>query len=136
MRFPVQHYMLQGSHVGYEAAHNGLTGTAGSHVIPATALAQYVGRHYTTQALPAHGYSIPASTWLPQYVMQPAPPHHLAQIDVCAIYIPYLIYNLKPTFTVPVVTVFRVSATAVCLKSLRFDTRQSPSTPGWGWLWT
>ncbi|XP_022177797.1 protein alan shepard isoform X5 [Myzus persicae] len=82
VRFPVQHYMLQGSHVGYEAAHNGLTGSAGSHVIPATALAQYVGRHYTTQALPAHGYSIPASTWLPQYVMQPAPPHHLAQIDM------------------------------------------------------
>lgn len=73
--------MLQGSHVGYDATHNGLTGTAGAHVIPA-ALAQYVGRHYAAQ-LPAHGYSIPASTWLPQYVMQPAPPHHLAQIDVC-----------------------------------------------------
>jgi hypothetical protein len=74
--------MLQGSHVGYDGTHNGLTGTGGSHVIPAT-LAQYVGRHYTTQALPAHGYSIPASSWLPQYVMQPAPPHHLAQIEVC-----------------------------------------------------
>jgi len=85
MRFPVQHYMLQGgSHVaaGYDATHhNGLTGAGSTHVIPA-ALAQYVGRHYTTQALPAHGYSIPGSTWLPQYVMQPAPPHHLAQIDV------------------------------------------------------
>ncbi|XP_025409111.1 protein alan shepard isoform X1 [Sipha flava] len=80
VRFPVQHYMLQGSHVGYDGTHNGLTGTGGSHVIPAT-LAQYVGRHYTTQALPAHGYSIPASSWLPQYVMQPAPPHHLAQIE-------------------------------------------------------
>lgn len=73
--------MLQGSHVGYDTTHNGLTGTGGSHVIPA--LAQYVGRHYTTQALPAHGYSIPATgAWLPQYVMQPTPPHHLAQIDV------------------------------------------------------
>lgn len=85
MRFPVQHYMLQGSHVGYDSSHNGLTGGAGAHVMPAT-LAQYVGRHYATQALPAHGYSIPASTWLPQYVMQPAPPHHLAQIDVCRSY--------------------------------------------------
>ncbi|XP_025409118.1 protein alan shepard isoform X7 [Sipha flava] len=71
----------EGSHVGYDGTHNGLTGTGGSHVIPAT-LAQYVGRHYTTQALPAHGYSIPASSWLPQYVMQPAPPHHLAQIEM------------------------------------------------------
>ncbi|XP_050529679.1 protein alan shepard isoform X6 [Daktulosphaira vitifoliae] len=80
VRFPVQHYMLQGSHVGYDAAHNGLTTAATTHVLPAS-LAQYVGRHYATQALPAHGYSIPASTWLPQYVMQPAPPHHLAQLD-------------------------------------------------------
>lgn len=77
--------MLQGSHVGYDGSHNGLTGTGGSHVMPG-ALAQYVGRHYTTQALPAHGYSIPASSWLPQYVMQPAPPHHLTQIDVCHYY--------------------------------------------------
>ncbi|XP_050439956.1 protein alan shepard isoform X3 [Adelges cooleyi] len=79
VRFPVQHYMLQGSHVGYDGGHSG--STPGAHVLP-TALAQYVGRHYATQALPAHGYSIPASTWVPQYVMQPAPPHHLAQIDM------------------------------------------------------
>lgn len=81
VRFPVQHYMLQGSHVGYDGTHNGIAGAAGAHVIP-TALAQYVGRHYAAQ-LPTHGYSIPASTWLPQYVMQPAPPHHLTQLEVC-----------------------------------------------------
>lgn len=81
MRFPVQHYMLQGSHIGYDATHNSLSGASGAHVIPAT-LAQYVGRHYTTQALPAHGYSIPGSTWIPQYLMPSTPQHHLAQIDV------------------------------------------------------
>ncbi|VVC44751.1 Hypothetical protein CINCED_3A018261 [Cinara cedri] len=70
----------EGSTVGYDTTHSGMTSAGGTHVIPGT-LAQYVGRHYTTQAMPAHGYSIPASTWVPQYVMQPAPPHHLTQID-------------------------------------------------------
>lgn len=72
--------MLQSSHIGYDGTHNSLPGTSGSHVLPAT-LTQYVGRHYTTQPLPAHGYSIPGSTWLPQYLMQ-TPQHHLTQIDV------------------------------------------------------
>lgn len=80
--------MLQGSpHVGYDATHGGMTGAGGAHVIPGT-LTQYVGRHYATQPVPAHGYSIPASTWVPQYVMQPAPAHHMTQIEVINAHVP------------------------------------------------
>ncbi|VVC44766.1 Hypothetical protein CINCED_3A007900 [Cinara cedri] len=80
MRFPVHHCMLQNS-TRYDSTRGGMTGAGGTHIIPGT-LAQYVGRHYTTQVMPALGYSIPALTWVQQNMMRPAPPHHSTQIDM------------------------------------------------------
>ncbi|VVC34593.1 Hypothetical protein CINCED_3A000073 [Cinara cedri] len=80
VRFPVQHYMLQGSTIGYAMIHGAMIGAGGTHVTPGT-LAQYFGRNHTTQAMPAHCYWIPATAWVPQYMMQPASPHP-AQIDM------------------------------------------------------